>query len=1087
MKKKYKATLALGIVSIGIIGIAQPPVIVEASTSVLSNQYPNVNTYIKQQNLRTAKITQNYKQFLQFDYRNGNGQAEGILIHETANKNSTIFSEINYMTLNWQNAFVHAFVDKDYIIQIHPADFAVWGAGKKANPRFYQIELVEHNTFHQFAQSVNNDAYLAAYMLHYYNLEPSRATKSGGGTVWTHDEVSRYLGGTNHTDPVGYFKKWGYSVNEFYDLVVKTYNNIPNQVFKEKSLDRKYALPVDSKNYGIWNGLYPDDKSVKVGDLHSYNNQPITVYKEVRNKNGDWVQIGQNGKVLGWVGKTGVQITPVLSTPVENAHDFGVWDNYENGMKQVGNLLEFANSEIKLIREATANNGVEWVEFSSNDKTIGWVAKTGVVMGSTPVQIPKPVSKLGTPVAQAYNFGVWNDVEKGSKRVAGLSDFVGKQLEITNEKTSLNGVKWVEFALNGKVIGWVAESGIQYGEIQEPITKLGTPVAQAYNFGVWDDVEKGSKRVAGLSDFVGKQLEITNEKTSLNGVKWVEFALNGKVIGWVAESGIQYGEIQEPITKLGTPVAKAYNFGVWNDVEKGSKRVAGLSDFVGKQLEITNEKTSLNGVKWVEFALNGKVIGWVAESGIQYGEIQEPIAKLGTPVAKAYNFGVWNDVEKGSKRVAGLSDFVGKQLEITNEKTSLNGVKWVEFALNGKVIGWVAESGIQYGEIQEPIAKLGTPVAKAYNFGVWNDIEKGSKRVAGLSDFVGKQLEITNEKTSLNGVKWVEFALNGKVIGWVAESGIQYGELPKPVSKLGTPVAQAYNFGVWDDIEKGSKRVAGLSSFVGKQLEITNEKTSLNGVKWVEFASNGRVIGWVAESGIRYGELPQSISKLGTPVAQAYNFGIWNDIEKGNKRVAGLSDFVGKQLEITKEVSSLSGLKWVEFALNGKVIGWVAESGIRYGETPQPVSKLGTPVAHAYDFGVWNTFEQGNTRITGLYTFIGKRIEVTKEVISLKGVKWVEFALDGKIIGWVAESGIRYGETPQAVSKLSTPVVNAYDFGVWNDFEKGNQRVTGLSNFVGKQIELTKEVSSLNGVKWVEFALDGKIIGWVAESGVQIN
>ena len=30
---------------------------------------------------------------------------------------------------------------------------------------FYQIELVRHNNFDDFAKSVNNDAYLTAYML----------------------------------------------------------------------------------------------------------------------------------------------------------------------------------------------------------------------------------------------------------------------------------------------------------------------------------------------------------------------------------------------------------------------------------------------------------------------------------------------------------------------------------------------------------------------------------------------------------------------------------------------------------------------------------------------------------------------------------------------------------------------------------------------------------------------------------------------------------------------------------------------------------------------------------------------------------
>ena len=75
MKIRYKATLAIGIASMGILGLVQPPINVEASTTIQSKQYPNVNTYVKQQKLKTAKITQNYKKFVQLDFRNGRGSS----------------------------------------------------------------------------------------------------------------------------------------------------------------------------------------------------------------------------------------------------------------------------------------------------------------------------------------------------------------------------------------------------------------------------------------------------------------------------------------------------------------------------------------------------------------------------------------------------------------------------------------------------------------------------------------------------------------------------------------------------------------------------------------------------------------------------------------------------------------------------------------------------------------------------------------------------------------------------------------------------------------------------------------------------
>jgi len=42
----------------------------------------------------------------------------------------------------------------------------------------------------------------------------------------SHNDVSKKWGETTHTDPVGYFANWGYSMDQFYDLVGKYYNQL---------------------------------------------------------------------------------------------------------------------------------------------------------------------------------------------------------------------------------------------------------------------------------------------------------------------------------------------------------------------------------------------------------------------------------------------------------------------------------------------------------------------------------------------------------------------------------------------------------------------------------------------------------------------------------------------------------------------------------------------------------------------------------------------------------------------------------------------------------------------------------------------
>lgn len=166
------------------------------------------------------------KYFSRFGYRNGVGRPEGIVIHETATPNASAWAEARYFNSNWTKAYtyVHAVIDDQQAIQMSDTDYGVWGAGAQANNRFIQVELCRVNTRSQFVQSVANDASWIASMLRKYGLKPSRAQANGTGTIWSHHDVTNYLGGTDHVDPDTYFDQWGYSMSQFYSLINYYYN-----------------------------------------------------------------------------------------------------------------------------------------------------------------------------------------------------------------------------------------------------------------------------------------------------------------------------------------------------------------------------------------------------------------------------------------------------------------------------------------------------------------------------------------------------------------------------------------------------------------------------------------------------------------------------------------------------------------------------------------------------------------------------------------------------------------------------------------------------------------------------------------------
>lgn len=954
MNKRYKSTLVLGLVSIGLIGLSLPTDTVEAAVDyniLQRSTFPKVNTYIKQQNLWIPKITKQVTQFPKFDYRNGNGQAEGIVIHETANKNSTIHGEIAYMKQNYENAFVHAFVDKENIIQIHPADYAVWGAGKQANPRFYQIELVEHNTFHQFAQSVNNDAFLIANMLHYFDLAPSRATKEGSGTVWTHDEVSRYLGGTNHTDPVGYFAQWGYTVNEFYSLIVEKYNAMPNQVYQEQDMVGAYALPVDPHNYGVWSSAI---NGTKVANLSNYANQYIYVQKRVRTNTGDWYLIGKDGKDIGWISADGLQLTSISSTPGKNAYNYGVWSNYIGGTRVAG-LSSYSGKTIEVTNEKYVN-GSPWVQFSVNGKVIGWVAKDGVAIGSKPEEVPVIVDLTGMPVANAYDYGIWTDYNGGSF-VKGLNMYSNQTIKILKTVKDSNGVEKVQISVDGKVIGWVAKKAIDMNV--RPVNYAGMPTTDAYNYGVWNYYTGNNKRISSLSSYANKVLTVTNEAVLPDGTKWLQFSADGKVIGWVGEKGIDQSVI--PVNYAAMSVADAYNYGIWSYYTGSNKRLGSLNTYANKQLTITKEATLPDGTKWVEFSADGKVIGWIGEKGINKNVI--PVNYVAMPVADSYNYGIWSYYTGNNKRLGSLNAYANKQLTIIKEATLPDGSKWVEFSVDGKVIGWIGHKGITLNKAkvammpiqEEPeVATVinlenvkGTPITTASDYGIWDSYKSNSNKVGELSTYAGKEVTISQEATFEDGKGWFEISLNGNVIGWVSKPSITIVEntenqsseeaiaesenqeivmpeetkeanLEKNIFIKGTPVSEANKYEIWSDYTPEGTIVDKMSNYIGKELEVT-QKIISNNTEWIEISVDGTYLGWAKADSIEINDFIEL-----DDLNQKINDKIWNNYKDENKEVIdNLSNYGEYELIINQLIILEDQTQWIEIATTDKIIGWI--------------------------------------------------------------------------------------------------------------------------------------------------------------------
>ena len=302
------------------------------STMSMSQAITDINSYIEQQNFEVAEIQYDiidhlplyaYESNIGWNPENGKvGQPSGVVLHDVGNDNSTIYGEIEYMSRNWENAFVHAFVDADNIIQVANTDYLAYGAGPVSNEIHLQVELVRHDNQHDFARSINNYADYVANLLYKYKLPAERADSSGNGTLWSHVEVSNILGGTASPDPYEYFQTHGYAYEDLISLIQGRYNNLYNKVTTPSIYMPTFEGDTSNLAGNITNqnrGIYESITDVRTSDASNYLDQEFRIVRsEIYNYEEYYLlESIEDGTTIGWMYAGDVYTSALDEKPVE--------------------------------------------------------------------------------------------------------------------------------------------------------------------------------------------------------------------------------------------------------------------------------------------------------------------------------------------------------------------------------------------------------------------------------------------------------------------------------------------------------------------------------------------------------------------------------------------------------------------------------------------------------------------------------------------------------------------------------------------------------------------------------------------------
>ncbi|MCG3418019.1 N-acetylmuramoyl-L-alanine amidase family protein [Oceanobacillus jordanicus] len=722
--------------------------------------YPSVNNYIE--NIVVPKVEYDYKDFFtKFNYRNGYGKVEGVVAHETANDNSTIESEISYMSKNHLNAFVHAFIDHNRIIEIHPLEYGAWGAGRYANQRFVHVELVRVNTFDQFARSINNYANYIANIQYKYNLGITDAESSGKGSLWSHKAVSVHLGGTTHVDPHGYFSRYGYNWSQFVSLVTEKHNKLITQKVANtsklghiKSTDVKiYNNPIDQQNYS------------KAGSKNT--NEVFYIKSQARVKNANYYLLSREPSskqgTIGWVEAKDISshvhkgVDKDAKKMVINGNGNAYNKAWGGANNFVYDLSDFVGEEFRIhLTEKVGNN--TWYRGILKGKTV-WIHSSYVskiVVNNT--------SKLGH--IRNSDGVILNDIyNKSDSFKAGSINinkvyYIKKQANIEGDLYYL--ISNEPSTLKGKV-GWVKAKDLKVHEHNGIDKEKKTYTIQGKGK-AYEKAWGGPKDlVYNLSDFSGETFNV-HLTESVGSNVWYRGTLKEKTV-WIHSS---YLIDENNTSKLGHIINGNVNIylNLYDNLNsfKAGKEYTNLVYYIKKQANVKGQMYYL-----ISTQPRYGVVGWVkAEDlsthkhvGADKNKKTFYIKGNGTAYSKAWG---------GSKDVlyGDLSPYINEKFNVNLTEKVGNNI-WYRGIFKGKTI-WLHSSYVttKKESVTSKLGHIRNEKVKIYKeLGEISTAIEASDKLTNTVYFIKKQAKLNGQIYYLISTRP---SSNIGTIGWVKET-----------------------------------------------------------------------------------------------------------------------------------------------------------------------------------------------------------------------------------------------------------------------------------------------------------------------------
>jgi SH3-like domain-containing protein len=652
------------------------------------------------------------------------------------------------------------------------------------------------------------------------------------GGIWTHYDVTKYLGGTNHTDPIDYLRKWGYNTNQFLDLVKAHYNNKAEfdflKITNQKTLNETGVLSQAQRSDGLYaNGPYHTSLFTLHADefAKTYNGQAVQVIGSADTSLGTYDKIKLGDGSTYWIDAKGVSLYDLIqnqqtvnaiatlsqSTRSDGLYAGGPYRTSPSTQHAADNAKNYNGQQVKVIataQTATANwsevtlpNGkTYWIDSRGLSNIANYKVITDVKTVNYPALIQEAKRNDSLYADGPYATSASTFTAEGSAK-----SYEGQTVQVI--KTEKAGTTtWAEIKLTNGSTHWIDLQGLrEITDITNTTTVAGSAIMNqsTRNDGMYANGPYLTSLTTLSAQATGKAFNnqtvevLATAKTAL--ATWDKIKLSNGSTYWIDQRGLKNIVSYDAVTNQQTVNKTMFlnqaerNDGLYVSGPRNTSATAAHAKLTAKQFNhqtvqvLATAKTVL--ADWAEIRLNNGSVYWIDARGLlDFLPVSNTQALTGTAVLNqsTRNDGMYSGTPYLSSAdamhaVAQGRTYNGQTVEVlATENNSLAG--WTKIKLGNGNIYWIDSRGLSnvttYDAITNQMTVSKTMILEqtSRDDGLYVSGPRRTSATSMHAATTAKQFDqqsvqvLATAKTIL--ADWAEIKLSNGQVYWIDQRGL---------------------------------------------------------------------------------------------------------------------------------------------------------------------------------------------------------------------------------------------------------------------------------------------------------------------------